>query len=80
MVQNGVLNVADYTSEQLDQLLASDGWAMLWAGVGSVAFAVGIMGVPIFAYLLAQGVEHTSSLRRYILTVLALFVLWVRFL
>lgn len=75
VVQNGVLHVADYTSEQLDQLLASDGRAMLWAGIGSVASAVGIMGVPIFAYLLVQGVEHTSSLRRYILTVLAFAVI-----
>ena len=71
VVQNGILHVSDYTSEQLDQLLAGDGRAMLWAGIGSVATAVGIIGVPIFAYLLVQGVEHTASLRRYILTVLA---------
>lgn len=75
VVQNGILHVAEYTSEQLGQLLAEDGRAMLWAGVGSVASAVGIMGVPIFAYLLVQGVEHTSSLRNYILTVLAFAVI-----
>lgn len=74
VVQNGILHVAEYTSEQLNQLLAGDGQAMLWAGIGSVASAVGIMGVPIFAYLLVQGVEHTSSLRRYLLGVLALAV------
>lgn len=74
VVQNGVLQVSGYTAEELNQLLANDSRAMLWAGVGSVASAVGIMGVPIFAYLLVQGVEHTSSLRRYILTVLAFAV------
>lgn len=71
VVQNGILHVSEYTSEQLNQLLASDGQAMLWAGIGSVASAVGIIGVPIFAYLLVQGVEHTAKLQRYILTVLA---------
>lgn len=75
VVQNGILHVSEYTSEQLNQLLAGDGRAMLWAGVGSVTSVVGIMGVPIFAYLLVQGVEHTSNLQRYILTVLAFAVI-----
>lgn len=74
VVQNGILHVSEYTSEQLNQLLAENGRAMLWAGIGSVASAVGIIGVPIFAYLLVQGVEHTSNLQRYILTVLAFAV------
>lgn len=74
VVQNGVLHMSDYTSEQLNELLAGDGQAMLWAGIGSVASAVGIIGVPIFAYLLVQGVEHTSNLQKYILTVLAFAV------
>lgn len=75
VVQNGILHVSEYNSEQLNQLLASDGQAMMWAGIGSIGSAVGIMGVPIFAYLLVQGVEHTSDLRRYILTVLGFAVI-----
>lgn len=75
VVQNGILQVSGYTAEELNQLLANDSRAMLWAGVGSVASAVGIIGLPIFAYLLVQGVEHTSSLGRYILTVLAFAVI-----
>lgn len=71
VVQRGILHVSDYTAEELDRLLAGGGQAMLWAGIGSVATAVGIVAVPVFAYLLVQGVEHTASLRRYILTVLA---------
>ena len=66
-----ILHVSQYTAEEFNQLLAGDGQAMLWAGIGSVDSAVGIVGVPIFAYLLVQGVEHTSNLQRYILTVLA---------
>lgn len=75
VVQNGILYVSEYNSEQLNQLLASDGQAMMWASIGSVGSAVGIMGVPIFAWLLVQGVEHTSDLRRYILTVLGFAVI-----
>ena len=75
VVQNGILHVSEYTSEQLNQLLAGSGRAMLWAGIGSVGSAAGIMGLPIFAYLLVQGVEHTASLQRYILTVLAFAVI-----
>ena len=75
VVQNGVLHVTEYTADELNQLLAADGQAMLWAGIGSIGSVVGIMGVPIFAYLLVQGVEHTSSLQRYILTVLAFAVI-----
>lgn len=74
VVQNGILHVSQHTSEELNQLLASDGQAMLWAGIGSVGSAVGVIGLPIFAFLLVQGVEHTSDLRRYILTVLAFAV------
>jgi len=75
VVQNGMLRVTEYTSEQLNTLLAADPQAMLWAGIGSVTSVVGIIGVPIFAYLLVQGVEHTSSLRNYILSVLAFAII-----
>lgn len=75
VVQNGVLQVSGYTTEELDRLLAGDSQAMLWAGIGSVTSAVGIMGVPIFAYLLVQGAEHSASLGRYVLRVLAFAVL-----
>ena len=36
---------------------------------------IGIMSLPIFAYLLVQGVEHTASIQRYILTVLVFAVI-----
>lgn len=70
VVNRGILDVSRYTTQELDRLLASSPQAMLWAGIGSVCSAVGIMGVPIFAYLLVQGVEHTHNPGRYALTVL----------
>jgi len=75
VVSRSILHVSQYTSQELNQLLASDGQAMLWAGIGSVASAVGIMGVPIFAYLLVQGVEHSQNLGRYALSVFVLAVI-----
>ena len=71
VIQNGVLRAPDYTPEQLNDLLAGDAGAMLWAGVASVAEIVGMIAISIYAYLLAQGVEHTSSMKRYALSVLA---------
>lgn len=69
VVQNGVLHMSEYTTEELNALLASDGDAMLWAGIGSLGSVIGVVGVPIFAYLLVQGVTHTSDMKRYVLTV-----------
>lgn len=75
VVQRGLLPIADYTAEELNELLSADPQAMLWAGVGSVMSVIGIMSLPIFAYLLVQGVEHTASIQRYILTVLVFAVI-----
>ena len=71
VLQNGVLRVNDYTPAQLNDLLAADSEAMLWASIASVAEVVGMIPISIFAYLLVQGVVHTSSIRRYALSVLA---------
>jgi len=70
VVNRGILDVSRYTTQELDRLLAESPQAMFWAGIGSVCSAVGIMGVPIFAYLLVQGVEHTRNLGRYAFTIL----------
>lgn len=70
VVQNGMLRMSSRTPEELNALLAADGQAMLWAGIGSVASVIGVIGIPIFAYLLVQGAEHTTSFRRYVLSVL----------
>lgn len=71
VIQNGMLHVNDYTPQQLNDLLAGDAEAMLWAGIASLAEVVGMIGVSIYAYLLVQGVEHTASMGKYALSVLA---------
>lgn len=70
VIQNGILHVQRYTPEELSQLLAGDANAMLWAGIASVAEIIGMIAISIFAYLTAKGAEHTSSMGRYILSVL----------
>lgn len=75
VVQNNILHVSDYTAEDLNALMSADGQIMLWAGIGSVGSVIGVLGIPIFAYLLVQGVEHTSDLRRYALSVLVFAVI-----
>ena len=71
VIQNGILRVNDYTPAQLNDLLAADPEAMLWASIASVAEVVGMIPISIFAYLLVQGVVHTSNMPRYVLSVLA---------
>lgn len=75
VVQNGILSVSQYSTDQLNALLAQDGRAMLWAGIGAITSVIGIMGVPVIAYLLVQGVTHTSSMKRYFLRVLIFAVI-----
>lgn len=75
VVQNGVLHMSQYTSEELDALLKNDAAAMGWATVASVAMLAGAVAVPVFAFLTVEGVLHTSSVRRYVLSVLAAAVI-----
>ena len=71
VIQNGILHVHSYTPEQLNEMLGSDAGAMLWAGIASMAEIIGMIAISIYAYLLAQGVEHTSNMKKYALSVLA---------
>ena len=71
VIQNGILHVPSYTPQQLSDLLGGDPEAMLWAGIASMAEIIGMIAISIYAYLLVQGVEHTSSMGKYALSVLA---------
>ena len=62
VIQNGVLHVPSYTPQQLNDLLGRDPEAMLWAAIASMPEIIGMAAISIYAYLLVQGVEHTSSM------------------
>lgn len=71
VIQNGILHVNSYdTSAQLNEMLAEDPEAMLWTSIAAIAQFIGMIAIPIYAYLLVQGVEHTSSMGKYALSVL----------
>lgn len=71
VIQNGILHVPSYTPQQLNDLLGGDAQAMLWASIASLAEIIGMIAISIYAYLLVQGVEHTSNMEKYALSVLA---------
>ena len=75
VIQNGILHVNNYTAQQLNELLGADPQAMMWAGIASIAEVVGMIAISVYAYLLVQGVEHTSSMGKYILSVLVFAVI-----
>ncbi len=70
VIQNGILGASQYTSEQLNALVESSGEAFTLAGISSVCYLIGVTAVPIFSFLLVQGVIHTSSMKKYLLSVL----------
>lgn len=75
VIQNGILHVSSYTAAELNELLGGDPQAMLWAGIASVAEVIGMVGISIYAYLTAQGAEHTSSMGKYVLSVLVFAII-----
>ena len=75
VIQNGLIRVNDYSAQELSDLLANDADMMLLSGWASVFQLIGGLAVPVFAFLLVEGFIHTSSYRRYLLSVLGFAVL-----
>ncbi len=72
--QNGLIHVNQYTADELSQALAADPDLMVLSGWASVFQLIGGLAVPVFAFLLVEGFLHTSSFRRYLLTMLGFAV------
>ena len=74
VVQNKMLGVGTLSIEELTKLLeSSDQFAM--ATVALVIQFVQACAIPVFAFLLVDGFQRTSSLKNYLLRVLGLAVL-----
>lgn len=74
VVQNKMLGVGTLSIEELTKLLeGSDQFAM--ATVALVIQFVQACAIPVFAFLLVDGFQRTSSLKNYLLRVLGLAVL-----
>lgn len=75
ILQNGLLNLGAVSFGQLLEQMQTSRAAMLYATLALLLQAMETCAVPIFAFLLVEGVEHTSSLRNYALRVAGLAVL-----
>ncbi|MCD8146476.1 MAG: conjugal transfer protein TraX [Clostridiales bacterium] len=75
VVQNGLIHVNQYSSEELSQALSGDSHLMVLSGWASVLQLIGGLAVPVFAFLLVEGFVHTSSVKNYLLRLLAFAVL-----
>lgn len=71
ILQNRLLMVDQVSPQALLQAMQESGNTMLIATLALVLQALETCAVPIFAFLLVEGYQHTSSFRNYILRVLA---------
>ena len=70
VIEKGMIHLDNYTQESLNQAMAQDSRLMTLAGLGSVFQLVGGLALPIFAYLLVEGIRNTSSYKKYLLAML----------
>lgn len=74
IVQNGIIHVNQYSGSEIAQLMADDPNMMVLSGWASVLQLIGGLAVPVFAFLLVEGFQRTSSYSRYLLTMLGFAV------
>lgn len=70
IIQNGVLQTTTRTADELNALVSENHDAYMFSGLGSICMLIGVLGVPIISFLLVEGIQKTSSVKKYILTVL----------
>lgn len=71
LIQNHILGVGTATTAQLLEMMNASSDTMTLVTVSLVLQFAEAMAVPLFALLLAEGAEHTSSLKKYALRVTA---------
>ena len=75
ILQNRMLGMGTLSSAQLLEMMQSSESAMIITTVALVLQAMETVAVPIFVFLLAEGLRHTSDFRKYALRVAGLAVL-----
>ncbi len=71
VLRNGVLRANQFGSAELLVRIEADPHLTIMAAWASVLQLIGSLSIPVFAFLLVEGFCHTSSLRRYLLAILA---------
>lgn len=72
ILQGRLLGIGSVTGEELLTIMNGSGTAMTIASISLVLQAVETCAAPIFAFLLVEGVVHTSSMKNYLLRMLGL--------
>lgn len=75
ILQNRLLGMGSINAQQLLEVMNSSESAMLYATLALVLQAIETCAVPIFAFLLVEGYQHTSNYKNYLLRVLGAAVL-----
>lgn len=69
VIQNGVLDTPNRTAQEINELSKANYDAFMFLGLASVLMLIGRLAIPVFSYLLVIGLEKTSNIKKYILTV-----------
>lgn len=75
LLQNRILGIGGLTGDELLQVLDSSGSAMAMATAALVFQLLETGAVPIFAWLLVNGMQHTSDRKAYAIRVTLLAIL-----
>ena len=75
VIEKGMIHLESYTQSSLNEAMAQDPHLMMLAGFGSVFQLAGGLALPIFAFLLVEGVRNTSDYKKYLLAMLGTAIL-----
>ena len=72
VIQTGMLGIGGMTTQQLLDVLGTSDQAMQLVTFSLAMQALETCAVPIFAFLLTEGVQHTSDFKKYFLRIFQL--------
>lgn len=75
VIQNGMLGIVNIDTQQILQVIDSSSQAMKLATISLVLQGIETCAVPIFALLLAEGMQYTKDFKAYFLRILKLALL-----
>ena len=75
VIEKGMIHLESYTQSSLNEAMAQNPHLMMLAGFGSVFQLAGGLAIPIFAFLLVEGVRNTSDYKKYLLAMLGTAIL-----